>query len=444
MGMKRNTAALPRLGLALFLVCAQQVQAETEEAKESLDRYMIVVTGTELLRGVYADSHTHFLSRTLGGLGVRCVGSVTVGDRAEELLGALKYSAERADLTIVTGGLGPTDDDITRGVLSKYSGIPLRESPEVLASLERRYASRRELPQNLRRQAFTPSSGTYLPNPNGTAVGLVFEGDRKVIVALPGPPRELRPMVANELLPYLGRRFGLRTTQSSVTLRFVGIGESSIQQVIDNKLEVPDDVQISSTFQAGRVDITLSLDGNSAAVLGRLNRLKKDLRSQLREYIYSEDGSSLQQRIVSLLAARGENLVLVEVGTGGAIADQLSTVEGSEAVFWGGYVASSHQRMLHLLGVENTPVSGEAEKASLEALGRSLAQDASEVTGCKWALVVTRGKPVSSGSFPLWITAGSRSTGYASKQTVLTGKGRSKRNRIVTQALDLLRGRLRQ
>ena len=444
--MKRDSALLSvlKLWLAVLLVCTQYVRAETEEARESLDRYMIVVTGTELLRGVYADSHTHFLTRTLGGLGARCVASLTVGDRAEDLLGALKYAAERADLTIITGGLGPTDDDITRGVLSKYSGIPLRESPEVLASLQRRYASRGELPQNLRRQASTPMGGSYLPNPNGTAVGLVFEGDRKVIVALPGPPRELRPMVTNELLPYLGRRFGLRATHSSVALRFVGIGESSIQQVIDSKLKVPDDVQISSTFQAGRVDITLSLEGNSAAVLGRLNRLKEDLRSQLREYVYSEDGSSLQQRIVSWLTAKGDSLVLVEVGTGGAIADQLSAVEGAEAVFWGGYVASSHQKMLRLLRAEKAPVSAETTEASAEAQGRSLAQDASEVTGCEWALVVTRGKSVSSGSFPLWITAGSRSSGYASKRTVLTGKGRSKLDRIVTQALDLLRGRLRQ
>lgn len=439
--MKRD-AAFPRWGLVLFLVCAQQVDAETEETKQSLDRYMIVVTGSELLRGVYADSHTLYPTRTLGELGARCVGSVTVGDRAEDLLGALKYAAERADLTIVTGGLGPTDDEITRGVLSKYSGISLGENPEVMASLERRYANRMELPQNLRRQALTPSRGSYLSNPNGTAVGLVFEGDRKVIVALPGPPRELRPMVENELLPYLGRRFGLRPTHSSVTLRFVGIGESSIQRVIDSKLKVPDDVEISSTFQAGRVDITLSLVGSSPAVRGRLNRLKEDLRSQLREYVYSEDGSSLQQRIVSLLTDKGENLVLVEVGTGGAIASQLSSLERVDAVFWGGYVASNHQRMLRLLGVEKVSVSAETEEASLEALGRSLAQDASRVTGCQWALVVTRGKPLSGGSLPLWITAGSRSVGYISKQTLLTGKGRSKLDRIVTQALDLLRRQL--
>ena len=143
--MKRD-AAFPRWGLVLFLVCAQQVDAETEETKQSLDRYMIVVTGSELLRGVYADSHTLYPTRTLGELGARCVGSVTVGDRAEDLLGALKYAAERADLTIVTGGLGPTDDEITRGVLSKYSGISLGENPEVMASLERRYANRMELP----------------------------------------------------------------------------------------------------------------------------------------------------------------------------------------------------------------------------------------------------------------------------------------------------------
>ena len=439
--MKLDTALL-RLVLGLFVLCVQQVGAETQKAKESLDRYMIVVTGSELLRGAYADAHTYFLTRTLKRLGARCVGSVTVGDRAEDLHEALEYAGTRADLTIVTGGLGPTDDDITRGVVSKYSGIPLLENSGVIASLELRYANRGELPPNLRRQGLTPSRGTYLPNVVGSAVGLVFEGDRKVIVALPGPPRELRPMVRNGLIPYLGRRFGLQVNQSSVALRFVGIGESSIQKVIDSKLKVPDDIQISSTFQAGRVDITLSLDGSSAAVLGRLNQLKEDFRSQLGEHIYSEGGSSLEERIVSLLAAKGARLVLVEVGTGGAISDQLSTVDGSEGVFSGGYVASSHREVLRLFGDERAPASRDMDKSSSESLGRALAQAASQVVGSEWALVVTRGQTEGSGSGPLWITAGSRSHGYASKRTLLTGKGRSKRERIVTQALDLLRRRL--
>ena len=394
-------AVLPRLVLALFLLSVLQVGAETQKAKESLDRYMIVVTGSELLRGAYADAHTHFLTRTLKRLGARCVGSVTVGDRAEDLHGALEYAGERADLTIVTGGLGPTDDDITRGVVSKYSGIPLAESPGAMARLELRYANRGELPPKLRRQGLTPSRGTYLPNTIGSAVGLVFESDRKVIVALPGPPRELRPMVRNGLVPYLGRRFGLQVNQSSVTLRFVGIGESRIQKVIDSRLKV-DDIQISSTFQAGRVDITLSLDGNSATVLGRLNQLKEDFRSQLGEYVNSEDGSSLEERIVSLLAAKGAHLVLVEVGTGGAISDQLSTVDGSEAVFSGGYVASSHQEMVRLLGDDGARASRDMEKNSSESLGRALAQDASEVVGSEWALVVTRGQTEGGGTGPLW------------------------------------------
>ena len=440
--VKRRSSILSWISILLF-ASVQTGWTKPELAKQSLDRYMIVVTGSELLRGAYADSHTHFLTGTLKGLGIQCVGSVTVGDRAKDLRGALEYAATRANLTIVTGGLGPTDDDITRGVVSEYSGIPLRVTPEVLAGLEQRYANRGgKLPPNVRRQALTPSRGAYLPNPNGTAVGLVFEAKDKVIVSLPGPPRELRPLVANELLPYLGRRFGLQVTHSSTTLRFVGIGESSIQKVIDSELEVPADVEISSSFQAGRVDITFFLPGSSQAVLARLGLLERELRTRLDEYIYSDDGSSLEKRIVSLLESRGGKLILVEVGTGGAIANQLSTVDGLDGVLAGGLVGSGHREVVHLLGDDRVAAFGVGGETSLEALGRALARDASKAVDSEWALVVTHGVTQSGGSRPLWITAGSRSDGYVSKRTLLTGKERSKRERIVTQALDLLRRRL--
>ena len=159
-------------------------------------------------------------------MGCRCVGSISIDDDPGQIKRALHFATNQAPLVIITGGLGPTPNDITRETLSEFTGIPLHEHPDALAEMERRFRqSRDQLRPNLRRQTLVPVRGGYLKNPDGTAVGLVFEGssEKSVMVALPGPPRELQPMVKNELVPFLQRRFGVRSFGSSMTLRFVGV-----------------------------------------------------------------------------------------------------------------------------------------------------------------------------------------------------------------------------
>jgi molybdenum cofactor synthesis domain-containing protein len=137
-------------------------------------RYMIVVTGGELLSGVYPDGHTYFITRSLHPLGLQCVGSMSVDDKQADLKEALRYATDKAALVIVTGGLGPTDSDITRETLSDFTGIALKEHPDVLRDMARRFrVSPAQLRPNLRRQTQVPTRGTYFKNLNGTAVGLV-------------------------------------------------------------------------------------------------------------------------------------------------------------------------------------------------------------------------------------------------------------------------------
>jgi nicotinamide-nucleotide amidase len=211
---------------------------------------MIVITGDELLAGAYPDGHTFFLTRTLRPLGLQCVGSMFVDDNPADVKEALRFAAGKATLIIVTGGLGPTDNDITRAALRDFTGLTLREHPDVLAAMAQRFNTPvGELRANLRRQTQVPVQGTYLRNSNGTAVGLVFEQADRVIVALPGPPRELQPMVRDELIPYLSRRFGTRSPGASLTLRFVGLGQSQIDQTLKEHVPLPPDLT-SSQFEA--------------------------------------------------------------------------------------------------------------------------------------------------------------------------------------------------
>lgn len=296
--------------------------------------YFLIITGNELLTGIYPDRHTHFITGALQPRGAHCVGSLSVDDRAPDLTEALVYATQKAPLVIVTGGLGPTDDDITRETIARFAGLTLTESPEVLTVMERRFGQTRgELPPNLRRQCLIPARGGYLANPHGSAVGLVFATDKGAIVALPGPPRELQPMVQNELLPLLERRFGLRPPGCVRTLRFVGIGQSAIYQTLHERVPLEADVTLTSQFDGGRVDVTFSLAHDAPEEHARLDRLESQVRAVLGANLYAIDGVSLEDVVGRALKAKGAGLLIVDLATGGQLGSRLSgSSEGKQVV----------------------------------------------------------------------------------------------------------------
>ena len=408
------------------------------ESRKSLD-YFIIVTGSELLRGVYADQHTQFITRTLGPLGYRCLGSMSIGDVQTDLNEALDFARGKVPLVLTTGGLGPTSQDITRKVLSDYTRITLKEHPGALTDLKRRYGGVQGILRPvLRGQALAPEKGTYLPNPNGTAVGLVFDDGQRVIAALPGPPRELRPMVRNELVPYLSDRFGLRKVGHSLTMRFAGIGQSSIDRAIRDHLKLPGDLAVWSSFNSNRVDITFSFPGNSPQELEHLRTLQGDLLEHIGEYMYSDTGFSLEARIWQLLEQRGARLVLGEIASGGAVSSSLLAAEGNAARFSGAYAAPSHQALSRVLGYDEAPGSA----SSVESVVREIAKRASEKEASAWGLVVGPVDLDERGSAFVWMAAGSAGTGFVSRRIGVRKGRRMRRDRLVTHALDLLRREL--
>lgn len=406
--------------------------------------YMIIVTGGELLRGAYADSHTLFITRTLGPLGCRCVGAMCVGDDEEDLYDALIYSGKRSSLVIVTGGLGPTDDDITRETLSRYTGISLREDPDVVDAMMRRFGirTRNELRKNLLRQTLTPKKGMYLPNPHGTAVGLVFEDDDQVVIALPGPPRELQPMVQDHVIPYLSRKFGTHSIGSSLTMRFVGIGESQIDQVMHEHLTLPEDLIISSLFEFGRVDLTLSLPGSLQADFLRLKAMEDDLLKYIGDYMYSDDGSTLEDCVIQILADEDASLVTAEVGSGGAIATSLGHAEGAPRVYSGGYVAPSDHVMANMLDLAIQTPSAPSETGA--GLTQLIAERICQKADSEWGLVVSRVVEPENESRFVWVALGTRQKGFEIQRVTLRGHGETGQARLVNRCLDLLRRQLKR
>jgi competence/damage-inducible protein CinA-like protein len=403
-------------------------------------RYVIVITGGELLAGVYPDGHTHFLTRTLRPLGLQCVGSMCVDDTQSDLEEAFRYAAEKAPLVIVTGGLGPTDNDITREAISGFTGITLREHPDVLREMARRFGvPPAQLRANLRRQTQAPTRGTYFKNANGTAVGLVFEPNETTIVALPGPPRELQAMVRDELVPYLSRRFGTRLPGCSLTLRFVGLGQSQIDQTLGDHVPLTPDTTVSSQFEGGRVDFTFSLPDDTPRNRERLQELKQKIIKHLGEYVYADDETSLEEHVVKLLKARGATLALAEAASGGSLAAALSSADGADQVLAGGYVAPTVEKLRRLLGVRDDRWPGSTSGG--QKIER-LAAAAADVTASQWAVAVGQIRRNQSGAGYVQVAFRQPDGGLESRQVRSRG-GELARSRLITQLLDQLRRRIK-
>ncbi len=414
-------------------------------------RYMIIVTGGELLSGVYPDSHTYFITRTLRPLGLECVGSMSVDDKQTDLKEALRYSTEKAGLVIVTGGLGPTENDITREAISEFTGNALKEHPEVLKRMAQRFrTSPDKLRSNLRRQTQVPTRGTYLNNSNGTAFGLVWHGvearentsrmavppSEVVIVALPGPPRELQAMVSEELVPYLKQRFGTRLPGCSIQLRFVGLGQSQIAQTLRDHVLPASDVIESSQFEGGRVDFTFSLPEDTPQDRARLQELKQKILEHLGEYVYAEDETSLEEHVIRLLEARGANLSLAEAGSGGSLTAALSEADREHRVLVGTYVAPTIEKLRRMLGVQSEDgTDGPSRIQQIEQLAEATAN----VTDSQFAIAVGQAGRDENGAAYVYVAFRLSDGRLENRKFRLRGSGELAARRLSTQMLDQLR-----
>jgi len=404
-------------------------------------QYMIIVTGGELLSGAYPDGHTYFLTRTLYPLGLHCIGSICVDDKPDDVRAALHYAADKAPLIIVTGGLGPTANDITRETLSDFTGIALKEHPDVLKAMAQRFrTSASELRANLRKQTQVPTSGTYLKNSNGTAVGLVFESKARVVVALPGPPRELQTMVRDELVPYLSRRFGTRSPGRSLRLRFVGLGQSQIDQTLKEHVPLAPEIIISSQFEGGRVDFTFSLPDDTPQERARLEELKQQIMKYLGEYIYADDATTLEEHVVRLLKAHSLTLALAEAGSGGSLAAAISSADGHSEVLAGAYMAPTVEKLRNMLRIgDDIRAGGTTESQGVEQLAVAAANAA--MSQC--AVAVGQRRLNQNGESYVDVAFKLPGSPLESRQFRLGGDGELARSRFSTQLLDEMRLRLK-
>jgi len=352
----------------------------------------VVTVGDELLLGTTVDTNAAWIGRRLAARGIPVLRRYTVGDDAEEISHAVAGAADVADLVLVTGGLGPTPDDLTRDAVAAWLDRPLRLDPEVLASLEARFRKRgaKELPAPNRRVAEVPEGALKLANPVGTAPGLVLEHGRSVIVLLPGVPSELEAIVEAGLEDVLVEAFSTRLLPvHHRVIHTTGIPESLLaQQVADTLGEGPDAVQIAFLPDVRGVDLRLttpSRDEREAADL--LDGMEHRLRATLAPWRFETDRGDLAESVNVELRRAGLRLAVAESCTGGLVAKRITDVEGSSEVFVGGVIAYANEVKIRELGVD--PEILGRQGAVSEDVARQMAVGAASRFGVACGLAIT-------------------------------------------------------
>lgn len=357
----------------------------------------LINTGSELMLGRVLNTHQQWLCRQLADLGYVVTRQVGVADTADDIEQAVREALGRADFIITTGGLGPTSDDITRDRIAALLGRKLTEDPAIVAHVESFFAKRnRPMPASTRVQAMVPDGALVLHNAHGTAPGLALhvspnpfrvEGKASWLVMLPGPPRELRPMFTNQVVPLLKEKLPLDGDFVCRTLRTVGIGESYLEERIAGSLKSLMDagLELGYCAHSGAVDVRFVARGCGAdADVAEAARIVYELAG---EHIFGEGDDELEQVLVRRLTERKQTLALAESCTGGCIANRITNVPGASAVFLAGLVTYSNATKQHFLGVRAETLA--AHGAVSEAVAREMAEGARARIGADFALAVT-------------------------------------------------------
>lgn len=288
-------------------------------------RAEILSIGTEILLGEIIDTNTATIARALRGVGLNLFRTTTVGDNVDRIAAAVREAAERAEVVICSGGLGPTVDDVTRAGIAAALGTQSVFEPALWEQIVERFARFGATPgDNNRRQAYLPRGASAIENPIGTAPAFAVETNETLIIALPGVPAEMELLLQERVLPRVVERLDLQATIESRLLRTAGVGESTLDEVIQD-LERGVNPTLGVAAHPGRVDLRLTARGKGEQqARDLLDALEAKLRKRLGDRIYGVDGETLEGVLLAALADRGWQLVTIEAGTGGVLAAALS------------------------------------------------------------------------------------------------------------------------
>lgn len=345
----------------------------------AIRRAAILAVGSELLTPSRVDTNSLFITEALNGIGIDVLFKAVVGDERAELAAQFSHALSRVDLVVLTGGLGPTEDDVTRDVVADELGLPLSEDATITEAIRRRFELRGwKMPEINRRQAMVPRGATVLANPHGTAPGLWIDDCGKAIALLPGPPREMKPMfeqiVAERVRPRTGGSLLIRRV-----LKIAGRSESRVEELTQPVYSRWRDAQppIETTILAapGQIELHLSARGDDERLLASaLDCAVQDIRGVLPHDVFSCDGRSLEEVVGALLRERGLRIALAESCTGGLATSRLTDVPGSSDYVERSVVVYSNTAKTDLLGVPETLITthGAVSEPVAEAMASAI------------------------------------------------------------------------
>ncbi|HLI04868.1 MAG TPA: competence/damage-inducible protein A [Terracidiphilus sp.] len=409
----------------------------------------IIAVGSEMLTPYRQDSNSLYLTEKLNGIGILVAFKTVVGDRRGDLLNAIRTALGRVDVVILTGGLGPTEDDLTREAAAEALGLTLRRDATQVAALHARAAAWRiSMPQNNLKQADVLEGATLLANPNGSAPGqwldTSFDGYRKLVILLPGPPHECRPMFDAECLPRL-RAAAPKRAIATRTLKAAMIPESQADKILAPIYTTYQDVETTILAHAGDLQLTLiCARPRLEEAQERVDELAGKIEEALEDWLYSSQGDSLEQIVLYYLGLRQATLAVAESCTGGMVAQRITSVPGSSRSFLGGAVVYSDAMKSELAGV---PAELIAQHGAVSAdVAEALAEGIRLRTGATLGLSITGIAGPAGGSEKKPVGLVHFAVSDAQKTETMERTFRGDRQRIrewaSQQALDLVRRRL--
>jgi len=401
----------------------------------------ILAVGTELLMGQIANTNAQYISQRLNDIGINVYYHSVVGDNPVRLKSALELALKRSDVVIMTGGLGPTQDDLTKETVSEIVGKKLVLHDESLKRIEN-YFNRinRPLTKNNIKQAYLPEDCLVIKNDNGTAPGCIIEKENKIVVMLPGPPSEMKPMLDETVIPY----FKSKSQEKIVSkyLRIFGIGESLLEEKLMHLIEKQDNVTIATYAKEGEVTIRITNKSNDEAMaLRELAHVEEEIAKVVGDALYSDEDKELYQIVGEMLINKGITIAFAESCTGGLISSVITDIPGISAVFDRAVVSYSNKSKVENLGVKQETldkfgaVSRETAVEMAEGIRKVAGTDLGlSVTGIAGPGGGTEFKPVGL----VYIALASKN-GTACKELRLAGNRRKIRNYTVLNAFDMIR-----
>ena len=403
----------------------------------------LISVGTELLLGNIVNTNARYLSEKCAMLGLSVYYQTTVGDNRDRMAGVIKAALDRADMIILSGGLGPTEDDITKEVCAEVMGCGLVEDPSVKAHLEEWYKLRMksELPDSNWGQALVPEGATVFENNNGTAPGLAIEKDGKIAILLPGPPGEMYPMFEEQVCPYIqGKQSGIIRSQM---IKICGYGESKVEEMLLDLIDGQTNPTIATYAKTKEVHIRVTARAETDEDAKKiLKPVVKEIKKRFGIAVYTTDEKeTLEDVVVRLLAKYDLTVTTAESCTGGLLAGRLVNVPGASEVFRQGFITYSNKAKRKQLDVSKTTLKkygAVSEQTAKEmATGGVFATDADiciAVTGVAGPDGGTAEKPVG-----LVYIACYMKDSVQVEEYHFNGNREKVREQTVVQALDLLR-----